>query len=98
MSIQQAIKHENWLALTKFQRMKSEKTKAFAIFGTGYETKAKTEEELLKWVMRGYSPKDIASTLGLLCLNRRKIVRHQNYEAFRTFLKYRQQWIEMTGN
>ncbi|EEY70498.1 secreted RxLR effector peptide protein, putative [Phytophthora infestans T30-4] len=98
MSLEQAIHHENWKALTTFQRMKSKKAKAYAKYGTGYQTEAKTKENLLQWVMRGDSPKEVSSTLGLLGLSRRKIIDHQNYEAFRTFLKYRKQWAEMQGN
>ncbi|KAG3253762.1 hypothetical protein PI124_g1674 [Phytophthora idaei] len=100
---EKAILHQNWRALVKFQRMKLERTYgkklSYAYFGTGYQTEKKTKECLLKWVMAGDSIESVAKTLGLVGLkSKMELIGHQNYKAFRTFVKWRKQWAEMRAN
>ncbi|KAG2935736.1 hypothetical protein PC117_g12347 [Phytophthora cactorum] len=82
----------------KFERAYGKKL-PYAYFGTGYQTEEKTKESLLQWVMAGDSVKSVAKTLGLVGLtSKMELIGHQNYKAYRTFLKWRKQWAEMRGN
>ncbi|KAG3120029.1 hypothetical protein PI124_g1659 [Phytophthora idaei] len=103
MPTEKAMLHQNWRALVKFQRMKFERVYSkklpYAYFGTGYQTEEKTKESLLQWVMAGDSVKSVAKTFGLVGLtSKMELIGHQNYKAYRTFLKWRNQWAEMRGN
>ncbi|EGZ08841.1 hypothetical protein PHYSODRAFT_445681, partial [Phytophthora sojae] len=83
-----AVQHPNWNALVKYARM-SARARHFAKFGTGYHSKAKTQEWLTRWAMQGKFDDYVAGKLGVSKLPKGQYKNHENYKAFKLFQEYR---------
>ncbi|ETK80927.1 hypothetical protein F441_13781 [Phytophthora nicotianae CJ01A1] len=83
--------HPNWNALVKYQRMTWEKAKGerpYAYFGSGAQTKEKTKEMILSWIVAGNSVEDVGKYLGVWNLPHAEQIVHQNWRAFKKYEKW----------
>ncbi|KAF1774959.1 hypothetical protein GQ600_15264 [Phytophthora cactorum] len=92
-SFEQLFKHPNWKALDKYEQMvwqkKNEgKTLAYALIGTKYYSKEKTQEELLKWLVQEKSVKTVGDDLRVWGLARNDPIARQNWRAFAMYEKW----------
>ncbi|KAE8903419.1 hypothetical protein PF005_g21392 [Phytophthora fragariae] len=89
----------NWEALLKYSAMKKvlKEESVYARFGTGLQSKFKTDENLMRWALNGDSVKSVAQTLGVSGLPRVQLISHENYYAFKTFLRWRKEYAQMVA-
>ncbi|KAG3099616.1 hypothetical protein PI124_g6431 [Phytophthora idaei] len=91
-SFEQLFNHPNWKALDKYEQMvwqkeNEGKTVAYALIGTKYYSKEKTQEELLKWLVQKKSVKTVGNGLGVGGLARNDPIARQNWRAFAMYEK-----------
>ncbi|KAG7384031.1 hypothetical protein PHYPSEUDO_003056 [Phytophthora pseudosyringae] len=91
LSYNELLKHRNWKALVKYQRMKWEQANGktpYAFFGSGFQNEEKTKEMLLAWVVADNSVEKVGKYLGVWGLPRSEQIVHQNWRAFKTYTKW----------
>ncbi|ETN02483.1 hypothetical protein PPTG_16436 [Phytophthora nicotianae INRA-310] len=90
-SFDELVKHQNWKALVKYQRMKFEKDHGvklpYAILDKKQLSKEQTQEQLLKWLLEKRPVKTVGENLGVWSVPNSYPILHQNWRAFKMYEK-----------